>query len=76
MVKSGKNKINSVLVAYLPELRGFFYSSFWEFCFNQIFIFIKRKVIKQIAHLKTDFGVSGLIILPYTLRELKKYVSI
>ena len=66
-----EDKISSALVAYLPEFKGFFYFGFMEFFFKQTLKFIGKKTIKQIIHLKTPYGASGLIVLPHTLRQLQ-----
>lgn len=67
------NQINSALVVYRPVLKGFFYSKLMDvFIRNIISHLVSWKTVKQVINLETTYGVSGLFMLPYTLRDLKR----
>ena len=64
--------LNSALVIYRPDLRSFFASKWAKLIFGRIFSYLVRSQHPQVmAQLETNLGRSGLIIMPYTLKELK-----
>ena len=64
--------MNSAIVAYRPMLKGFFYSRFMDVVIrNAIRHFFRGTEVKHLADLRTTYGVSGLFMLPYTLKEIK-----
>ena len=67
------NKIDSALVIYRPNLQSFFYSKWIGLLLRSFFTtLLKWKHSKPILKLQTNLGASGLIVLPYSLEELKK----
>ena len=67
------SQIDSALIAYRPTLKGFFYSKIVDFIMRNTVLYLSNlKTSQQIANLETPYGTSGLFVLPYTLKELKK----
>ena len=68
-----KKPISSALLMCRPELKGFFYSPFLEFCFHKFFqLIIKGNKALWIGLMDSPFGNSALIVLPQSTAEMKK----
>ena len=64
--------INSALIIYQPHLQSFFASKWAEIIYAKAFSYLlKSKQPQFIAKLETNFGDSGLIIMPCSLKDLK-----
>ncbi len=71
-IKSNKKNISSALIMCRPNFKGFFYSKFFEFFFNQTLpFFLFRKKALWLGTMNSPLGNSALIVLPYSIWEMK-----